>query len=48
MNDCSASRSSWKTDVGPMVSRPSRLTLIAIMVVVCKPGLVSPVLSPDP
>lgn len=47
MNDCSASQSLWKTDVDPIMSHPVRVTLMAIMVV-CKPGLVSPVLSPNP
>lgn len=44
VDDCSASWSLWKTDVAPMVSHSVRVTTI---MVVFKPGMVSPVLSPD-
>lgn len=43
VDNCSAFRSLWKTDVGPTVSHSVRVTVM----VVCKPGMVSPVLSPN-
>lgn len=44
VDDCSAFWSLWKTDVAPTASCSVRVTIIRV---VCKPGMVNPVLSPD-